>query len=31
MNMEKRNKENDGLYRERWVKVMKTKQDLKIT
>ena len=31
MNMEKRNKENDGLYRQRWVKVMKTKQDLKIT
>ena len=26
MNMKKRNKENDSLYRQRWVKVMKTKR-----
>ena len=27
---EKRNKENDSLYTQRWVKVMKTKQNVKI-
>ena len=30
MNTEKRKKENDGLYRQRWVKVMKTKENVKI-
>jgi hypothetical protein len=31
MNVRKRNKGNDSLFRQRWVKVMKTKENVKIT